>query len=67
MEIQSVDGKPISGFSADECDPINGDYISKDVTWHGSSDISSLIGRGVKLRFIMRDAKLFAFQFHRLR
>ncbi len=64
VEIQNMNGEPIPGFSADECDPINGDYISRDVTWHGSSDVSSLTGRNVKLRFIMRDAKLFAFRFH---
>ena len=63
MGIQNSNGKPIPGFSADECDSINGDYISKDVTWHGSSDVSSLAGGKTRLRFVMRDAKLFAFQF----
>ena len=31
-------------------------------TWNGESDLSSLRGREVRLRFIGQSAKLFAFQ-----
>mgnify|MGYP000672151490 CR=1 FL=1 len=63
VELQDADGRPISGFTAEGCDPINGDYIRKVVTWRGREDLSALRGRPVRLRFVMRDAKLFSFQF----
>jgi hypothetical protein len=33
------------------------------ITWQGKSDTSSLVGRAVRLRFLLRDAELYAFQF----
>ncbi len=63
VEIQDADGKILPGFSADDADKINGNYIRVIVSWKGSSDVSSLAGRPVKLRFLMRDAKLYSFQF----
>lgn len=62
VEVQDLEGKPIAGFSADRCDPINGDYVSRVLTWQGDSDLSALAGKRIKLRFLMRDAKLFAFK-----
>jgi len=57
-------GKPFPQFSLDNCDPINGNYIAKTVTWNGKSDISSLIGKKVKILFKMKSGtKLYAFQF----
>lgn len=56
-------GKPIPGYSADDADPIKGNFIAKTVTWNGQSDVSSLAGEPVQVRFMMRDAKLYAFQF----
>lgn len=63
VEVQDVDGKPISGFTLDECDPIKGDAISGMVTWKDSSDVHSLAGRPVRLRFVMNEADLFSLRF----
>ena len=63
VEVQDAEGRAVGGFAATEADEINGNYIRKDVTWNGSSDVSSLAGKVVRLRFVMRDAKLYAFQF----
>jgi len=63
VEILDADGKPIPSFTLQEADEIKGNFIRKTVTWNGSSDIRSLVGRPVQLHFVMRDAKLFSFQF----
>ena len=63
VEIQTEKGNPIKGFTASEADEINGNYIRKVVTWGGSDDVGALAGKPVKLRFVMRDTKLYSFQF----
>jgi hypothetical protein len=56
-------GTPLTGFSADECEEIIGDMIDRTVKWNDSSNISSLAGAPIRLKFIMKDADLFALQF----
>jgi hypothetical protein len=64
VEIQDADGTPLPGFTLDECDPINGDAIAREVTWRrGDGDVGGLAGRPVRLRFVMNDADLYALQF----
>jgi len=33
------------------------------VTWNGAADVSALSGAPVRLRFVMKDADLFAIRF----
>jgi hypothetical protein len=57
-------GRPIPGYSADECVYINGDFLDTPVEWLGKGqDVSALAGRTVQLVFRMRGARLFAMQF----
>lgn len=56
-------GEPVKGYSAADADPIKGNFIAKTVTWNDQKDVSSLVGQPVQVRFVMRDAKLYAFQF----
>jgi len=56
-------GNAIPDFLVTECDPICADTVRHAVTWRGSADVSRLVGRPVRMRFEMRDAKLYAFQF----
>ena len=65
MEIQDKSGAALRGFTAEDADEINGNYIRKVVTWNDSSDVSLLAGKPVRLRFVMRDTKLYSFQFIR--
>ena len=51
------------GFGLTEADPVVGNAISKTVTWKGKNDLSELIGKPVRLRFVLRAMKLYAFQF----
>ena len=62
--FEDAEGKPIPGFSVDDCIYINGDFIATPVEWmKRRSDISSLAGRTVRLVFRMRSAQLYAMQF----
>jgi hypothetical protein len=63
VEILDGAGKPIPGFTEKEADQISGNAVAKKVTWGGKGDLTSLKGAPVKLRFVMRDCKLYAFQF----
>jgi len=63
VEFQDETGNPIEGFTVKDADEINGNHIRKVVTWNESSDVSSLADKPVRLRFVMRDTKLYAFQF----
>jgi hypothetical protein len=63
VEIQNASAQPLAGFSADECDPINGNFIQKVVSWRGNPSLQAWAGKPVRLRFVMRDAKLYSFKF----
>lgn len=63
VEIQDPDGEPISGYSLKDCAEIFGDEIDRTVHWENGSDVSRLSGRTVRLRFVLKDADLYAFRF----
>ena len=63
VEIAGADGEPIAGYTLSECPGIYGDQIERTITWNGRSDLSRLAGRPIRLRFVLRDADLFAFGF----
>ena len=63
VEVQDDSGTAIDGFAILNADVIAGDHIRKFVTWGGSGDVKSLVGKPIRLHFVMKDAKLFAFQF----
>lgn len=63
VEIQDSDGRAIAGFSLADSDAMFGDTLERPVTWRRSADVSRLAGRPVRLRFVLRDADVYAFQF----
>jgi hypothetical protein len=63
VEILGAAGKPIPGFTEQQAGKITGNAVAKKVSWAGKDDLTSLKGMPVRLRFVMRDAKLYAFQF----
>jgi hypothetical protein len=62
-ELQDEAGAPLPGFTLADADEIVGDDTARTVTWRGSSDVSSLAGRTVRLHFNLRDADLYSLQF----
>lgn len=64
VEIRDEAGEPIDGYRLTDCDLIHtANEINRTVTWHGHSDVQRLAGKPVRLRFALRNADLYAFQF----
>ena len=63
VELQSKEGTALPGFSLSDCDELFGDTLDRAVSWNGRTDVSSLAGQPVRLRFELRDADLYSFQF----
>ena len=63
VEIQDAEGRPIEGYALDDCPETYGDEIERVVRWGDTTDVSSLAGRPVRLRFAMKDADLYSLQF----
>ena len=60
VEVQDAQGKPIEGRSLADMPVLFGDELDAVASWKSGSDLSSLIGKPVRFRFVMKDADLFA-------
>lgn len=66
MEIQDEAGRPVPGFALADADIIHSaNAISRPVAWNGATTLEKLASKTVRLRFVLRDADLYAFQFRR--
>lgn len=63
VELQDPTGTPIEDFTLADCPPIVGDRIDHPVTWKSKPTLQHLAGKPIRLRFVMQEADLFAFQF----
>lgn len=66
VEILDQDGAPLtdSRWRIDDCDRIHtANEINRAVTWRGNSNLSEFAGKPIRLRFVMWDTDLYAFQF----
>ncbi len=63
VELQDADGEPLPGFALEDCPEIFGDEIDGEIRWRNEPSLSKLAGRPVRLRVVLKDADLYAFQF----
>ena len=63
VEIQDETGRAVPGHTLDDCPEIIGDEIERVVAWSGGPDVSRLAGETVRLRFVLKDADLYALRF----
>ena len=63
MEIEDAGGHPLPGYAAADCVEILGNRLEWPVRWTGGRDLGPLAGRPVRLRFVMKDADLYAMRF----
>jgi hypothetical protein len=61
VAILNADGSERKGFGLEDCDPIQGDYLQKAVTWKGKSKIDN--SSTIRLKIRMQNADLYALQF----
>lgn len=55
-------GRALVGYTLSDCDVVRGDSHKHRLTFGGSDDLSSLVGRAVYLRFHIVNAKLYSFK-----
>jgi hypothetical protein len=63
VEVQDESGQPLRGYSLKDADQLNGNSTRMQVSWGARPDLGSHAGKPVRLRFVMRNCKLYAFQF----
>ena len=63
VEIQDAAGTPLPGYTLAESIETIGNEIERAVRWKSGSDLQALAGRAIRLRLVMRDARLYALQF----
>ena len=59
VEVLDRNGSPLSGFSGDSA-PAKANF--DELRWKNRTDLSTLRGQVVRLRFHLRNARLYAFQ-----
>ena len=60
-EVLDKAGNVIPGLSRDQCLPVRVDKTLVQVRWKGGADLSAVAGKPVRLRFALRNSRLYAF------
>lgn len=63
VDLLDAGGQPIEGYSGEDAAPLWGNDVHLPVRWRHGGDVSALQGRPLRVRFRMRDCRLYAFQF----
>jgi hypothetical protein len=63
VEVTDINGTPLKGFELDQCPEIYGDAIEKVVAWSSQPDLGALAGQPIRLRFVLKDADVYAIRF----
>jgi hypothetical protein len=61
VEVCSLDGKALPNFSYSDCQPISTDSTKHLVTWKGGNSLELYIGKPIRFKFYLTNAKLYAF------
>ena len=59
-EVQDADGNPVPGLTLADSVELFGDEIAGTMAWKGGANLRALIGKHIRLRFLMRDADLYS-------
>lgn len=60
VEVLAADWQPIAGFTEPEAKGIQGDALDHPVRWANKADLSSLVGKEIRLKFHMTRARIHA-------
>lgn len=63
VEIRDAGNRPLPGYTLREAVDMFGNRLAGHAAWKQGTDVSALAGQPVRLRFVMRDADLYSFQF----
>lgn len=62
VELTDPEGKPIPGYTKEECVPFTQDAIRGDVRWRKKRSLVSLKGKTARIVFHMKTARLYSFK-----
>jgi hypothetical protein len=63
LQFEDPNGEPLEGYRLRDCEELVGNELDRLVAFDGSTDVSPLSDRPVRLRVAMRDADLYSLQF----
>ena len=63
VELLDQQGQPLEGYRASDCDAFSGDEVRHPVTWKGNDGLVQLARTPIRLRFYLKNAALYSFQF----
>lgn len=66
VELEDSSGFALPGYRRKDCLEISGSEGHPVVRWSHGFEVDSLVGKLIRLRFILRDADLYGFQFYHL-
>ena len=60
VRLTDLAGKPLAGFDAGDCKPIEGDSLEHAVEW--KAPLATLGDKPLRIEFILRDARMYGFE-----
>ena len=63
IELADERGNPFPNFSLADCDGLSGEHLWSPMTWRGNSNVGTLSGKLIRIRFGLHRACLHAFRF----
>jgi hypothetical protein len=63
VEILGPDDAPIPGYDLPSAVELFGNSVDQTISWDRGQDVSALAGKPIRLRFLLKDADLYAFRF----
>jgi hypothetical protein len=63
IALLGPDGQPLPGFALNDCPPLRGNSVRRQVVWQDDPDLAAQAGKPVQLQIELRNADLYAFQF----
>ena len=66
MEIHDTQRTPLPGYTVQDAHFWHGDSLHFVAAWKTEDDGAELSGESIRLRFMVRDANLFAYHFEKV-
>ena len=63
VELQDRQGVAIEGFALDDCVPVLGDDLARQVAWRSDARLKSVVEQVGRIRFEVVDGDLYSFRF----
>ena len=62
VEVLDEAGKPVAGFTEADCIPVSADSLDARIEWAGGRSVSELGDTTVKLKFRLKNARLYSYR-----